>query len=112
VVAVSLTGSLGSLGVAYGRVAFFLVPMLAVFDLERRFLGGTRYAFWFRYTSRLALASAAAYIIEIGIQHAMPASWITLISAIVFGMVAYGLVLLAAGYLTREDRQLIGRIIA
>jgi len=112
VVAVSLTGSLGSLGVAYGRVVFFLIPMIAIFDLERRFLGGTRYAFWLRYISRLALACAVVYVTEIAVLRAMPASWLTLVSAIVAGMVAYGSILLASGYLTSEDRRIIGRIIA
>ena len=49
---------------------------------------------------------------EIAVLHAMPASWLTLVSAVVAGAVAYGSVLLASGYLTQEDRRLLGRIIA
>jgi len=112
VLAVVLIGPWGSLGVAYSRVAFFLIPLLAVFDLERRYLGGFHPGFWFKYVARLLAACVAAYLLERAALRILPSDWITLIVAVGGGIVSYGTVLLVSGYLSADDRTLLRQLAA
>jgi hypothetical protein len=112
VLAILLIAPFGSLGVAFGRVAYFLVPAIAIFDLERRYLGGFRPAFWAGFLIRLAAACLAAYVIEATILTVMPPTWLTLTTAIVLAVVGYVFVLVITGYVTPEDRRLVRRLAA
>ena len=112
IVAVLLTAPYGSLGVAYGRVVCFVIPMVAVIDFERRYLGGFRANFWLRNFARLFAGSVTAFLVEVSILNLVPSSWLTLIAAVAAGILTYASVLLALGYLTPEDRRLVSRILA
>jgi O-antigen/teichoic acid export membrane protein len=109
---VGLTETLGNTGVVLGRVLVFLVPFLAIFDLERRYLGEIQTKFWIYNGLRFGLAAIVVYITETVASSALPVTWGALIFCGAIGCVAYLLCLLLSGGLAREDRNLVRKLLA
>jgi O-antigen/teichoic acid export membrane protein len=109
-VVLGLTASLGLTGVAYGRLAVFIVPFLAILDLERRYLGRTQTSFWVGNVFRFACAGIVTAVAEWVVVTNLPIGWSTFLAATLVGVGAYVSVLLFTGFLTSDDRQLIQRL--
>jgi O-antigen/teichoic acid export membrane protein len=106
-----LTDSLGSLGVAYGRLTAFLIPFLAIVDFERRYLGGVQFDFWIGNLPRFALAGLGAYFIEWILLERLTENWLSLVLITIAGSAVYLIVLYLTGFITEDDRRLIRNLV-
>jgi hypothetical protein len=106
-----LTDRLGSASVAFGRIVLFVVPFIAIFDLEHRRLGGIQSSFWAGNLLRFGVAAISASVIETITIASLPSNWQVFLLATLLGFIFYTSVLWLLGIANEEDRHLMRRII-
>lgn len=104
------TDQSGSSAVATGRMIFFAVPFIAIFDLERRRLGGIQTGFWLGNLVRFSAAAISAAAIEKIVIAGLSPGWISFCIATTAGCVAYLVVSWLSGVASDEDRRSITRL--
>jgi len=110
-VILGLTDDFGSAAVAVGRMLVFLVPFLAILNLERRFLGGIQSSFWLGNLLRFGAAAIAAVLVERVVISSLGMNWITFLLATFTGCVVYVAALWSLGAASADDRVLVRRLI-
>ena len=106
-----LTDQFGSVGVAFGRIVAFAIPFVAIFDLERRWLGGVQSNFWLGNLIRFGTASLSAALVETLVISTFRSAWVTFLSATIAGCAVYAFVSWLSGIASEDDRRLIKRLI-
>jgi O-antigen/teichoic acid export membrane protein len=106
-----LTDPMGNIGVAIGRLIVFLVPFLAISQLESRYLGGFKAEFWLSNGSRLLIAALGSYFSERFLLTFYSESWFTLFAAVATGSIVYLSILFVSGFITQEDRRMIRKLV-
>lgn len=94
-------------GIALARLTGVLVTLPLVFYIERRFLGHIAWKFWARTLSSIAVGVLLVSLIEFEIFSRFAGSWPVLILGASAGGIGYAAILLALGYLTREERTML-----
>lgn len=107
---VALTGQYGNDGAAAARLAAYLLIFLTTPLIEKKIFGRPLFGFWLRNAVFLIAAGLAAAACERLVVVNFSRSWPVFFAAVLAGGVVYCAVLLATGFFTAEDRQLLGRI--
>lgn len=94
-------------GIAVARLIGVLATLPLVFYIEKRFLEHIAWKFWLRMLASIMAAVILTSFIEIHIFSRFDQSWLILILGALAGAGGYALVLLALGYLTREERGML-----
>jgi Membrane protein involved in the export of O-antigen and teichoic acid len=101
----------GNLGVAVGRLAGFAVLFLFIFYIERWFFKKVLTRFWTVISLKLAVAVAAAAVVEYLVIKFLPGGWVTLAVSVASGGAVYLLVLLSLGLLAEDEKTLLRRLL-
>jgi O-antigen/teichoic acid export membrane protein len=94
-------------GIAISRLIGVLATLPLVFYIEKRFLGHIAWKFWLRMLASIAAAVVLTSFIEFEIFSRFAQTWVILTLGAIAGGLGYGLILLALGYLTREERAML-----
>jgi O-antigen/teichoic acid export membrane protein len=105
-----LSDSMGSMGVAISRLIVFTIQFAAIFDLERRWLGGIQREFWLGNLLRFGAAALTAAGIEWFLMTSLNPGWAAFILATGAGCIGYSVVSWLAGVISDDDRRLIRRL--
>ena len=106
-----LTEAIGSLSVAFGRLIYFGITFVAIFDLERRWLGGVQNEFWSGNLLRFGAAAISAAVVEMVVLFGMQPGWVAFLLATFCGGTVYTIMLWLTGIASDEDRRLIERLV-
>jgi O-antigen/teichoic acid export membrane protein len=110
-VILGLTDEFGSAAVAVGRLLAFLIPFLAIFNLEHRFLGGIQTSFWVGNVLRFGTAAVSAFFVEKIVISVLGMNWFTFLLSTFAGCLVYLAILWLAGAASTDDRVLVRRLI-
>lgn len=94
-------------GIAVSRLIGVLITLPLVFYIEKRFLERIAWKFWIRVVLSITAAVFLTYVVESVIFGRNDQSWLIFFAGGFAGAVSYAAVLLAAGYLTKEERSMI-----
>lgn len=94
-------------GIAASRLIGVVATLPLVFYIEKRFLGHIAWKFWLRVLMSIAAAVVIVSLIEVQIFSRFDQSWMVLILGAIAGGLVYCFILLASGYLTREERTML-----
>ncbi len=99
-------------GIAWSRfIAAVIVTVPVVIYAEHRALGRVQWRFWAAVGIRAAIAAVAMGVVERLLLGMMSHTYVGLLVAGVSGSLVFAAVLGVTGYLTRDDRQTIRRLI-
>jgi O-antigen/teichoic acid export membrane protein len=104
------TDQAGSIAFATGRIIYFAVPFLAIFDLERRRLGGFQADFWLGNLFRFGMLAISAGVVEMVIITSLVPGWPSFVAATASGCVVYLTVAWLIGVVSDDDRLLLTRL--
>ena len=79
---------------------------------EKRFIGGVLYSFWANALVSLAVAVALTGLAEWLLIGLFQPGWFALITVGLCGTIVYAAVLFATGYVKKEERAVLGGLIA
>ena len=99
-------------GIAFARLAGVIVFIVMIVIGEKRFLGGVLYRFWANTIVRLAVAVALTGLAEWLLIGLFQPGWFALITVGLCGAIVYAAVLFATGYVKKEERAVLGGLIA
>ncbi len=109
---VGLTPSLGSTGIALGRMAGFSTIFLSVFYVEKWFFKKVQVKFWLKVIAILAVASAAAALTEKYIIENRSTNWFVFAAANVGGASIYFLIVWVLGFVSEDEKLLFKSLLS
>jgi len=95
-----------SIGVAYARLAGVMVFIPIIFYLEKRFLNGVNWRFWFRTAGMLSVAGLVALGIE-SFAFTLGRTWLVFLVANGAGLLTFAGALLAIGFLEQDEKEFL-----
>ncbi len=98
-------------GIAVSRLIGVAITMPLLFVVERRFLGGSHWHFWGAISWRVIAATLAMAAVLIGLFRFVPPHWIFVAGGFAAGGTVFALTLLATGFFTADERQMIRDIV-
>ena len=101
----------GNLGIATARLTGFGVVFFSIFLIEKRFFGKVQSRFWLSLIGGLAVAAAAAAVIEYVASTLLPLGWPMFLLSVALGGTAYCIVIWLCNFVTAEDKELVKAII-
>lgn len=104
-------GEWKSEGIALSRLAAVVITFPIIFYVEKRFFGGVLWRFWLASCMRIGIATLVTSVVEYQVFHRFAESWTTLIFGIMASGLAFAGVLLATGFLTRNEREMLRDLI-
>jgi O-antigen/teichoic acid export membrane protein len=107
-----LTNSLGTMGVALGRLGAFAAVFMSIFVVERWFFKKVQVRFWARLTTNLAIAGVSASAMEYLVNSALPISWPALILSVILGGAAFCTALWFLDFVTSDEKLLIRQVLS
>lgn len=102
-----VSGDWRSEGVAAARFIALAVTIPMVFYSEHRFFGGAFWGFWGSISLRIGAAVFALVVVERVTIVLFEPSWPSLIMSFGSGALVFGGILLATGFITREERKIV-----
>lgn len=109
---VGLTSSLGSVGVAIGRMAGYGTISLSIFYVEKWFFKKVQYEFWLKIIAVLAVSSVLSSLTEKVIVQNFPRNWLVFLAATFSGAIIYFLTVWILGYVSTDEKLLFRRLIS
>lgn len=106
----SLTESLGNIGIALGRLAGFGTIFLSVFYIEKWAFQKAQVKFWLKLSSILSTATVISIAVMKIINGFLPASWFSLAAEIVCGGLVYLAAVWLMGFVSEDEKELVGRL--
>ncbi len=100
-----LTDSYGNFGVGLARLIGVFVYIPAILYTEKKVFGDILWKFWRRNLLIVGLASLAASLLEIILFQNLSLSWTNLAGGATAGGIAFGAVLLLAGFVSTNERE-------
>lgn len=94
-------------GIAFARLIGVVTTLPLIFYIEGKFLKKTDWKYWFRILACIAAAVIAAVLVEKLVFTREDKSWLLLFAGAAAGAAIYLIVLLATGFLTREERSML-----
>lgn len=91
-------------GVAIARFSGVLVFVPLIYYVERRFLGGPQWKFWFGTLIRVAAAATLASVVEWMLISRFDPSWFMFAVSVITGLAVYSVFLFVSGLLNVEER--------
>ncbi len=109
---VGLTPSLGSLGMAIGRMAGYATIFLSIFYVEKWFFNKIQIKFWIKIFGILIVSSVLAALTEKFIIESFSLHWFVFIGATASGAVVYFFIVWVLGFVSEDDKLLFKRILS
>jgi O-antigen/teichoic acid export membrane protein len=106
-----LSRDLGSLWVAIGRLAGFLLMLGSIVHFERWLFGAAEFRFWARILSMFGVAAIAAGAVEWFLLKNLPMGWPYFIFAAGVAGLLYLVILYLSGFLAEDEKAMFKRII-
>jgi hypothetical protein len=98
-------------GIAGSRLAAVVLTIPIIFYVEKRFLGGALYGYWFILIARLAPAVSLLAGVEYVVQMILPNPFLGFALAVAAGTAVYIGALYILGFIEKEEINLIRSVI-
>ena len=108
----ALTPGYGNYGIAIARLVGFAAIFFSIFYVESWVFGNIQTKFWLGIIGKLAVAAVFCGIVIKFTISAFPQNWLSFISAVGAGGIAYCLFLLLLNYFSFEEKLLLKRILS
>ena len=108
---VILTGDLGNIGIAIGRLTGFAIIFFSIFVVEKWFFKKVQVRFWIRLSSSLIMAALFAAFTEYTIDAFLPSVWSTLLLSLFLGGFVYCFILWMLDFVTADEKLLIRQVL-
>jgi O-antigen/teichoic acid export membrane protein len=99
-------------GIALSRLAAVLVTFPLIFYIEKTFLGRIFWGFWWSIIYKVGIATIVMVLLQSQIYGRFPSSYLTLFIGGLVGIAAFGVILLATGFLSVEEKTMIREMLA